>query len=535
MGHVMNESDSRTTLIEASGAGRSRTWTLPPDLQAQAVRRLQGAALLFTVAYFLSGWFPFLLNGEGRAKFVSHPVFWLPGLLAMGGALVLVWYVGRRVVPVTRKLWIGVVFEVLASYAVAASQYHGVISPIIRGHIRGVDFGLSWVAPFVLMYTVLVPTRPRVALWSAILSVSSVPLVYLAGVALGSNVPLSAPDFFFSLVFPYVVVVFLAYFGARVVYGLGAAITRAREMGSYRLEKRLGQGGMGEVWRARHRMLARPAAIKLIRPAMLGLKDEASRSLVLRRFEREAQATALMRSPHTVELYDFGVSDDGTFYYVMELLDGFDLDDLVQRFGPVPAARTVHILRQLCDSLGEAHEAGLIHRDIKPANVYVCRYGREVDFIKVLDFGLVKHDRVPEQRSESATAQDSISGTPAFMSPEQSMGQVVDARSDIYAVGGVAYWLLTGKLVFHGGTALETIVKHIQEQPVAPSRQTELPIPQDLEALVLSCLAKDPNARPQSADELAARLEALPVGEEWTEERARAWWAANQPERPSTV
>jgi len=322
------------------------------------------------------------------------------------------------------------------------------------------------------------------------------------------------------------VVLLMAYGGVRVVSRLGAAVRQARELGSYRLVERLGRGGMGEVWRAEHRLLARPAAIKLIRPEVLGANDPEARRLLMRRFEREAQATAMMRSMHTIELYDFGVSDDGTFYHVMELLGGYDLHALVGRFGPVPAERVVHLLRQVCDSLGEAHEAGLIHRDIKPANIYACRYGREVDVVKVLDFGLVKHVQAPEPGADLVTAGQLAGGTPAFMAPEQALGEDrVDARSDLYAVGCVAYWLLTGTLVFEGATPLETIVMHVHAQPELPSRRADLPIPPQLEALVLTCLAKDPAARPATADELGARLAAVPLERPWTPERAREWWA----------
>jgi serine/threonine-protein kinase len=231
---------------------------------------------------------------------------------------------------------------------------------------------------------------PRVALLCAGLSVAAVPLVYAANVTRGNNLAVAPDLFFFGLVFPYLIVLLMAYVGSRVVYRLGPAVRQARELGSYRLVERLGQGGMGEVWRAEHRLLARPAAIKLIRPEVLGGNDPQARQLLLRRFEREAQATAQMRSAHTMELYDFGVADDGTFYHVMELLDGFDLNELVGQFGPVPPERAVHFLRQICDSLAEAHEAGLIHRDVKPANICACATGGRW-FCQVLDFGLVKH------------------------------------------------------------------------------------------------------------------------------------------------
>jgi serine/threonine-protein kinase len=229
-------------------------------------------------------------------------------------------------------------------------------------------------------------------------------------------------------------------------------------------------------------------------------------------------------------LYDYGVADDGTFYYVMELLNGFDLDELVKRFGPVPPERAVYLLRQMCDSLAEAHDAGLIHRDIKPANVYTCRYGREVDFIKILDFGLVKRGPRQEKGAEVVTAEGAPSGTPAFMSPEQALGdERVDARSDLYAVGCVAYWLLTGTLVFKGATVMETMVSHVHREPEPPSRRARVPVPYELDALVLACLAKRPGDRPQSADELAARLAAVPLEQEWTVERSREWWDRHRP------
>jgi serine/threonine-protein kinase len=454
----------------------------------------------------------------------SRPVFWLPSALSIGGALLVVWLASVPDLPTRFKLYAGLAFEVLGSYGIAASEYHDITAPVMY-RMGPSDFGLSWVAVWVMLFTVVVPARPRLALLTAALSLSAVPVMF----ALGDNMALDPGGFIFILIFPYLIVLILAYVGSRVVYGLGAAVTRAREMGSYHLVERLGKGGMGEVWRAKHRMLARPAAIKLIRPEVLGAKDDATRDMLLRRFEREAQATALLRSAHTMELYDFGVAADGTFYYVMELLDGFDLDALVHRFGPVPPERAVHFLRQICASLGESHAAGLIHRDVKPANVYACRYGRDLDFIKVLDFGLVKQGGAREEDAEKLTQADmSPGGTPAFMSPEQALGDgEVDGRSDIYAVGCVAYWLLTGTLVFKGTTPMETIVLHVNREPEPPSRRTTQAIPADLEEILLACLAKDPASRPQTADELAVRLGSVRTTEEWTPERARTWWGEN--------
>jgi serine/threonine-protein kinase len=382
-----------------------------------------------------------------------------------------------------------------------------------------------------MVFTTAVPTPPRVALLTAIFSVSAVPLVYGLGVALGSNIVFPGPlEYFVVLVFPYLLIVVMAYVGSRVVYGLGTAVREAREMGSYRLVERLGQGGMGEVWRAEHRMLARPAAIKLIRPEMLGTTGSETRQVILRRFEREARATALMRSPHTMELYDYGVAQDGTFYYVMELLDGFDFKALVERFGAVPAERAIYLMVQLCDSLAEAHDARLIHRDVKPANIYLCRQGRSVDFVKVLDFGLVKPGGPMQPDQERLTAEHSTSGTPGFMSPEQVMGAPeVDRRSDLYAVGCVGYWLLTGSLVFEGRTSMEIMMRHVRDEPVPPSRRVELQVPKELDAVIMACLAKDPELRPQTADELRALLEAVPLARPWGLDRARQWWDAHRP------
>ena len=339
----------------------------------------------------------------------------------------------------------------------------------------------------------------------------------------------SGVEFFLALVLPNLLVVGMAYLGARVVYGMGRAVREAHELGSYRLVEQLGKGGMGEVWRAEHRMLARPAAIKLIRPEVLSGGGVESVDVLQRRFEREAHATALLRSPHTIEVYDFGITDDGAFFYVMELLDGFDLEQLIDRFGPVPAERAVHFLRHLADSLAEAHDAGLVHRDVKPANVYACRQGRDMDFVKVLDFGMVKPTSTPAEEAVKLTAEHSTGGTPAFMAPEQALGDhELDGRSDIYAVGCVGYWLLTGGYVFEGSTPIEMITQHIKEEPVPPSRRSEVPIPAELDALILECLSKEPSARPQTADGLRAALDAIPPRHA-VDARARAAVVGGEP------
>ncbi len=328
----------------------------------------------------------------------------------------------------------------------------------------------------------------------------------------------------------------MAYVGSHVIYGLGKEVSRARELGSYVLVEKLGQGGMGEVWRAKHRLLARPAAIKLIRPALTGAQSGALATEIRRRFELEAQTISRLRSPHTVDLYDFGVAEDGAFYYVMELLDGLDADSLVRRDGPMPPERVIAILRQICHSLSEAEANGLVHRDIKPANIFLCRYGEDFDFVKVLDFGIVKATS-PDDNAETSISMTSVEnivrGTPAFIAPEQAMGAKVDGRADIYSMGCVAYWLLTGHQVFTAETQMGLIIHHAHTPPTPMSERTDRPIPAALEAIVMSCLAKDPAQRPQSARELSNHLASISLSQEWTPERAREWWEISGPVRAS--
>jgi serine/threonine-protein kinase len=253
--------------------------------------------------------------------------------------------------------------------------------------------------------------------------------------------------------------------------------------------------------------------------------------VIVERFRREAEAAASLRSPHTISLYDFGVAQDGTFFLVMELLDGLDLETLVERFGPVPPERSVHLLRQACDSLAEAHARGLVHRDIKPSNIFTCRMGLAVDFVKVLDFGLVKAVGEGDGGSTLLTAPDSTTGTPAYIAPEVVRGdRVPDHRVDIYTLGCVAYWLLTGRLVFQAPNAIQLMYQHANATPVPPSQVSELDIPPALDSVILACLAKHPEERPQNAGDLARQLAAAVPGDRWNEERAHRWWDRHHPE-----
>jgi serine/threonine-protein kinase len=272
-------------------------------------------------------------------------------------------------------------------------------------------------------------------------------------------------------------------------------------------------------------MLARPAAVKLIRSAVLNEHGPVDTQRLLRLFLREARATASLSSPHTISVYDFGITREGAFYYVMELLDGIDLQTLVTRFGPQPSERTVHFLAEACESLSEAHEKDFVHRDVKPANLFTCEVGGNYDFVKVLDFGLVL-DRHPTP--EELEDEKRFVGTPSVMAPEMVRFQApVDRRADIYALGCVAYFLLTGKRVFEAETRHDMLVMHAHQKPIAPSKRVELPIDAALETIVMSCLEKNPNRRPQSARELRESLLALKFELPWSEERARLWWKTN--------
>ncbi|MCA9606246.1 MAG: protein kinase [Myxococcales bacterium] len=292
--------------------------------------------------------------------------------------------------------------------------------------------------------------------------------------------------------------------------------TPGPSVGSYSLIERLGAGGMGDVWRARHKHLTRPAAVKLIQGSAVGALDAAA----IQRFRREAEATARLRSPHTVELYDFGLTAEGGFFYVMELLAGLDLQQLVERYGPLPPERVVHLLGQALRSLMEAHDEGLVHRDIKPANLFVARLGADYDFVKVLDFGLV----TPVYDDEEAISDTGVVGTPAYMSPEHAAQEELDGRADLYSLGAVAFWMLTGERLFPVTNPAALVLAQMSEAPDAPSRRLGTALPEGLDAWVLSLLAKSRADRPSSARDAYRRLGAIEVAAPWTHERAEAWW-----------
>jgi serine/threonine-protein kinase len=312
--------------------------------------------------------------------------------------------------------------------------------------------------------------------------------------------------------------------GSALVIALATIVRRAVQrqranarhmLGAYRVGEKIGEGGMGVVYKASHTLLQRSAAIKVLPAERAGERDR-------RRFEREVQLTSRLTHPNTISIYDYGRTPEGSFYYAMEYVDGCDLQTLVEQHGPQDPARVAHILAQLVSALGEAHRVGLIHRDIKPANVMLCERGGNADVVKVLDFGLIK-DITTARGSDTEADGERLVGTPLYMSPEQlTEPNRVDARSDLYAVGALGYFLLAGVPPFSGRTVLEVCSHHLRTQPVAPSARLGAAIPRELEALIMACLAKAPEDRPESAAALEGSLRRFSAN--WTQTRARRWW-----------
>ena len=374
---------------------------------------------------------------------------------------------------------------------------------------------------FLVAIPLALPSRPSKLIPICALCAATHPLALLLATPVGKSIAL-LPEIGLAAL-PTIMFAALGVFAGTSLHRARRALSEARELGRYELVELLGSGGMGEVWRARHRMLARPAAIKFVRPETLGRTGTAAIEDLLPQFEREAKITSSLTSPHTIEIYDFGVSQEGALCYVMEYLEGLDLESLVREYGPLSPSRAIYLLRQVCISLAEAHQAGLVHRDIKPANIYVTRKGVQHDFVKVLDFGLVAEVE-PAGVSGSLLNGNAILGTPAYMAPEVGAGKKADARADLYSLGCVAYWLLTGHQVFESEDLAEVIAHQIQTRPEPPSRRTSNPIPKDLELVIMMCLQKRPEERVGSAHALSRKLAECDVRPVWTPGQAMKWW-----------
>ncbi len=443
---------------------------------------------------------------------------WPGNLVAIAGAalsFITALLPSRLRVGAQRYIDVGLLFMVTTAFLAAL---------VMQWHPHFPTLGVSWVAVLILIYPAIAPSTAGKTLAAGLAAASMEPIV--AGVGVLRELPIQGNGFnAIWYLTPSYICAFIAVLPATIIRGLGRQVGKARELGSYRLEESIGHGGMGEVYRATHRLLARPAAVKLIRPEVLGSAGD-QRDVWIQRFRREAEAAATLGSVHTIKLYDFGLADDGTFFYVMELLEGLDFEKLVLEHGPQPPERVAHLIAQACESLAEAHARGLVHRDVKPSNIHVGCVGLTADFVKVLDFGLVKGSPHRAPVNARLTLPDMVMGTPAYLAPEVASGELVDYRADVYALGCVTYWLLTGRLVFEAPTAMHMVARHIQMDPERPSSRAPTTLPPELDEIVLACLAKDPSARPQDAMEVARRLNACRFPEPWTQDRARAWWIA---------
>ncbi len=500
---------------------------MPRDMVGQACKRLSALVMpigmLALVAMVVNLLYPTALGWSRGCSSMGVVIYGAIFLLSIG-MLALI----RKHHDDPEKLVnAAVLYQIVVSFAISYAELQ---LPAPSGRLIG---GISFVAVLIVLFPMLIPVGLGRSLVVGLAAATTGPV---AALILTGFTQRTLPGGAVALVayLPSYVVVGLVAVPVALLQSKGQQVARARRLGSYELRDLLGYGGMGEVWSAEHQLLRRPAAVKLITPEALSTTSENQNETVARRFEREAQATADLTSPHTVQLYDFGITREGTFYYVMELLDGYDLDEVVKRFGPMPSERVVSLLRQACDSLWDAHQSGLVHRDIKPANIYTCQYGHRHDYVKVLDFGLVKAVS-PDLVDVALTGTGTITGTPAFIAPEMVTGLEHDGRADLYALGCVGYWLLTGELVFDRPNAMQMMMAHAGEDPVPPSQLAELAVNEDLEQILLKCLAKDPVDRFQTARDLADALNGVELDAPWTEEKAQRWWSVHEPLRERTV
>ena len=495
---------------------------LPPQILERAADGLCWMSLISAVSSVALTMINHLLQPEVAAAW-DRPVLRL--------AMLAVFFLSVGFIVVQRQGWlskarlldVGMLFQIVIAFACGLFEGAAYKDP------NAVVFGHSGIAVWMILCGRLMPNAPLKAAFTGAMCVLMWPLAYWVDLQIFGYQPMPASRMA-VWVLPLVILAIWMYVLNNNILSYYVQQQRADDLGSYVLTSPIGRGGMGEVWRAKHKTLARDAAVKLIRPEMLSSSTGRQELVMKRRFQREAQVTASLRSPHTVALYDYGQSKDGAFYYVMELLDGIDLQTMVERFGPMDPARVVRVLYQVAHSLEEAHRDGLVHRDIKPRNILIAKMGLEYDFAKVLDFGLVKSLNEDDPERTLATMDGATTGTPAYLSPEAALGRPVDARSDLYSLGCTAYFLLTGRMVFEEPSPTSFAIAHVQKTPRPMQERSELPVPAGLEAIVMELLAKDPAARIPSARELARRLRALRDVDDWSPEQAERWWETNLPD-----
>jgi serine/threonine-protein kinase len=491
-------------------------------------------ALFWKVIFFII----LLSSGLGALGAVARPGLDLLVTLASTSQAGLFWWLcarGKRSLRFSRGMEVGgllldaLIGAVVGRYLLAGFiREHSVVTAegatLADGYVSMLQLG--GMAMMVAIRAALIPSRPRRTI--LVTAMFALPMILVTTVLVPGADGRLAWRALHSGIYPWLPASLAMMWGfavimctviSSVIYGLRAEVREARRLGQYVLERKLGEGGMGEVYRARHGMMRRPSAVKLLRADRAG-------EVNLRRFEREVQLTARLTHPNTITIFDYGRTQDGIFYYAMELLDGATLQRIVAVDGAQSPGRVVRILTMVCGALTEAHAIGLIHRDIKPANIMLCTQGGERDVVKLLDFGLVKEFEV--DREIELTGASAVLGTPQYMAPESILKpDSVDARTDIYALGAVAYYLLAGVDVFNGKSMVEVCSQHLHQQP-QPLSARGLAVSAELEAVVLACLSKQPALRPQSAAELRRRLEACPV-EVWDGASARSWWLQHQP------
>jgi len=416
---------------------------------------------------------------------------------------------------VRRKLSFGRLFFFDYFYALGSGLVLGMAALFAYNYPPSHYISLVYCYIAVFARTIIVPSSGRTTVLAGTMLFT--PLV-IAAIILGAKYEkhMMAPGHVFALgaVVLSAVAIVLAASGSGLIYGLRRQVSAAQQLGSYKLERKIGEGGHGAVYLAHHIMLRRPTAVKLLLPDRVGAEN-------LERFEREVQHMSQLTHPNTVAVFDYGRSPDGVFYYAMEYLGGgIDLENLVRRHGPQPNGRVAQILAQVCGALGEAHENQIIHRDIKPANIILCERGGMPDIAKVVDYGLVKE--ITANGSNSAPI---ILGTPAYVAPEAITDpNSVGPESDLYALGAVGYFLLTGKKVFEGKTAVDTCIQHVTAEPKRPSQRSAIYVQPELETILMKCLAKKPCERFASAVEMAEAIRALPATKDWDLPDARRWW-----------
>jgi serine/threonine-protein kinase len=500
---------------------------LPQVLLQKVPQRLRVMSILVLAILSISWFGVNLAEGEFLHEFTA-PHKWVGPVGMIVGSIIVLYLSRAPNVAPEMLVTVGLFFQVLVSWGIGIGTFWGAFEGFPAELVNGDRVGMSPVALWIVLFPAMVPAKATHTMLALVGSAMAMPVVYVLNVQQGIAPELGQGTFTQVFVLPYLICAGVGFVLSRVVFRLGQDVRRAQALGSYQLREVIGSGGMGEVWLADHGLLARSAAVKLIKREVLATRPDRIDEAVAR-FEREAQITAALESPHTVSLYDFGVSVDGTLYYVMELLEGTDLQTLVGDHGPLPAARVIHILRKVCASLGEAHRRGLIHRDIKPSNIMLCQRAFEHDFVKVLDFGLAKY-----QTQEELGQGDKIVGTPAYIAPELALGNVEpDRRADLYALGCVAFWLLAGRPVFEATSAMGMVVAHVEHAPPSLGEHVDGPLPDGLAALVESCLAKNPDDRVADAADLDEMLAEIATQAPWSQRDAVEAWESSTPSTAS--